>query len=77
MRKAVSAIFTFNYCRCIWTVFAKELQSYFVKRIGDHLKSKFRILIEWDDIDDCGRLNSYEVLMSWRGWKAENIEKAA
>jgi hexosaminidase len=55
----------------------EELQSYFVKRIGEHLKSKNRILIGWDEIYDGGKLSGDEVLMFWRGWKAESIEEAA
>jgi hexosaminidase len=54
----------------------EELQSYFVKRIGEHLRSKNRILIGWDEIYDGGKLKGDEVLMFWRGWKAESIEKA-
>jgi hexosaminidase len=55
----------------------EELQSYFVKRIGEHLRSKNRILIGWDEIYDGGKLKGDEVLMFWRGWKAESVEKAA
>jgi hexosaminidase len=55
----------------------EELQSYFVKRIGEHLRSKNRILVGWDEIYDGGKLKGDEVLMFWRGWKAESIGKAA
>jgi hexosaminidase len=55
----------------------EELQSYFVKRIGEHLRGRNRILVGWDEIYDGGKLNGDEVLMFWRGWKAESIEKAA
>jgi hexosaminidase len=55
----------------------EELQSYFVKRIGEHLRSKNRTLIGWDEIYDGGKLKGDEVLMFWRGWKAESVEKAA
>jgi hexosaminidase len=55
----------------------EELQSYFVKRIGEHLRSKNRILLGWDEIYDGGKLSGNEVLMFWRGWKAGSIEKAA
>jgi hexosaminidase len=55
----------------------EELQSYFVKRIGEYLKSRDKILIGWDEIYDGGKLNGNEVLMFWRGWKAESIEKAS
>jgi len=55
----------------------EELQSYFVKRIGEHLRNKNRILIGWDEIYDGGKLRGDEVLMFWRGWKAESVNKAA
>jgi len=55
----------------------EELQSYFVKRIGEHLRSKNRLLIGWDEIYDGVKLKGDEVLMFWRGWKAESVEKAA
>jgi hexosaminidase len=55
----------------------EELQSYFVKRIGEHLKCKNRILLGWDEIYDGGKLGGNEVLMFWRGWKAESIGQAA
>jgi hexosaminidase len=54
----------------------EELQSYLVKRIGEHLKSKNRILVAWDEIYDGGKLSGDEVLMFWRGWKSENVEAA-
>jgi hexosaminidase len=55
----------------------EELQSYFVKRIGEYLRSKHRTLIGWDEIYDGGKLKGDEVLMFWRGWKADSIETAA
>jgi hexosaminidase len=55
----------------------EELQSYFVKKIGEHLRSKNRILIGWDEIYDGGKLKGDEVLMFWRGWKSDSIRKAA
>ena len=55
----------------------EELQSYFVKRIGEYLRSKNRILIGWDEIYDGGKLRGDEVLMFWRGWQFRSIEKAA
>jgi hexosaminidase len=55
----------------------EELQSYFVKRLGEHLKSKNRILVGWDEIYDGGKLSGDEVLMFWRGWKSDSIKKAA
>jgi hexosaminidase len=55
----------------------EELQSYFVKRIGEHLRSRNRILVGWDEIYDGGKLRGDEVLMFWRGWKSDSIRKAA
>ncbi len=55
----------------------EELQSYFVKKIGEHLRSKNRVLIGWDEIYDGGKLKGDEVLMFWRGWKSDSISKAA
>ena len=55
----------------------EELQSYFVKRIGEHLRTKNKLLTGWDEIYDGGRLKGDEILMYWRGWKAESVEKAA
>lgn len=55
----------------------EELQSHFVKRVGEHLRSKGRILIGWDEIVDGGKLNGDEVVMYWRSWQKENLEKVA
>ena len=55
----------------------EELQSYFVRRIGEHLRNKNRILVGWDEIYDGGKLRGDEVLMFWRGWKSDSISKAA
>jgi len=55
----------------------EELQSYFVKRIGEHLRNRHRILIGWDEIYDGGKLKGDEILMFWRGWKADSVSKAA
>ena len=53
----------------------EELQSYFVSRIGDHLRAKNKILVGWDEIIDGGKLAGNEVLMFWRGWKLNEVEK--
>ncbi len=55
----------------------EELQSYFVKKIGEHLRSKHKILIGWDEIYDGGKLKGDEILMFWRGWKADSVAQAA
>jgi len=43
-----------------------QLQSYFIKRIGDFLVSKGRSLVGWDEIMDGGLANN-AVVMNWRG----------
>ncbi|MBI5009742.1 MAG: beta-N-acetylhexosaminidase [Bacteroidia bacterium] len=53
----------------------EELQSYFVKRIGDYLRDKNKTLVGWDEIIDGGKLAGDEVLMFWRGWKLSEVEK--
>ncbi len=53
----------------------EELQSYFVKRIGDYIRGKNKILVGWDEIIDGGKLAGDEVLMFWRGWKLNEVAK--
>lgn len=53
----------------------EELQSYFVKRIGDYLRNKNKTLVGWDEIIEGGKLAGDEVLMFWRGWKISEVEK--
>jgi hexosaminidase len=53
----------------------EELQSLFVKRIGDYIKEKNKTLVGWDEIIDGGKLSGDEVLMFWRGWKLSEVEK--
>lgn len=55
----------------------EELQSLFVKRIGEYLSQKGRVLIGWDEIIDGGKLKGDEVVMYWRGWETEKIAKIA
>ena len=43
-----------------------QLQSYFIKRIDDFLRSKGRGLVGWDEIMDGGLANN-AVVMNWRG----------
>lgn len=45
-----------------------ELQSYFIRKIEDHLASKGRRLIGWDEILE-GGLPPKATVMSWRGMK--------
>jgi hexosaminidase len=46
----------------------KELQSYFIRRIGNFLHKYDRQIIGWDEILD-GEIPSNAVIMSWRGIK--------
>lgn len=46
----------------------EQLQSLFVKHIGEYLRKKNKILVGWDEIMDGGQLAGDEVLMFWRGW---------
>ena len=55
----------------------EELQSYFVRKIGDYIQKKGRILIGWDEILDGGKLAGNEIVMYWRSWESEKIKKAA
>lgn len=45
---------------------AKQLQSYFTKRIDDYITSKNRKLIGWDEIMEAG-ISQNAAVMSWRG----------
>ena len=51
-----------------------ELQSYFIGRMADYLKTKGKTIIGWDEILE-GGLNEGSVVMSWRGEKG-GIEAA-
>lgn len=43
-----------------------ELQGWFMRQIEDHLASRGRTVIGWDEVDD-GSLSSNAVVMAWRG----------
>ena len=53
----------------------EELQSHFVKRVGEHIRKKGRTLVGWDEIMDGGKLDGSEVVMYWRNEGKENIGK--
>ncbi|WP_321332583.1 family 20 glycosylhydrolase [uncultured Bacteroides sp.] len=53
-----------------------ELQTYFVHRVTDFIKSKGRQSITWDDAID-GNLDSSVNVMYWRGWVHTSLPKAA
>lgn len=51
----------------------EELQSLFVKKIGNYLSSHGRQLVGWDEIIEGGKLAGSEVIMYWRGWVGDRI----
>lgn len=53
----------------------EQLQSYFVKRVGNILRDKGKRLIGWDEIYDGGDLGGDEMIMFWRGWEIKNLSK--
>lgn len=53
-----------------------ELQTYFVHRVTDFIKSKNRQVITWDDAID-GNLDPSVNVMYWRGWVHTSLPKAA
>lgn len=55
----------------------EELQSHFVKKIGEYLSRKGRVLIGWDEIIDGGKLKGDEYIMYWWGWMAKEVAETA
>ncbi len=55
----------------------EQLQSYFVTQVGNHLRSKGRVLVGWDEILEGGKLTGDEVVMYWRSWAKTEAEHAA
>lgn len=55
----------------------EELQSLFVKKLGEYLASKGRKLIGWDEIMEGGKLKGDETMTFWRGWAAKKVEDCA
>lgn len=51
----------------------EELQSYFVRQMGDYISSKGRVLVGWDEIIDGKKLHGTEVVMYWRGWMQKHV----
>ncbi|MFK2177824.1 beta-N-acetylhexosaminidase [Bacteroides fragilis] len=51
----------------------EELQSHFVKKIGNYLADKGRKLVGWDEIMEGGKLSGNEVIMYWRGWVGNQV----
>lgn len=45
----------------------KEIQNYFVRKLQEHLESKGKKVIAWDDVID-GKVDNKLVMMYWRDW---------
>lgn len=54
----------------------EELQTYFVHKVADFIKSKGKQVITWDDAID-GDLDPSVNIMYWRGWVRTSLPKAA
>lgn len=52
-----------------------EIQSYFVHRVHDFVKSKNKIVIGWDEVLE-GGINEDITIMYWRGWESNAPLKA-
>lgn len=52
-----------------------EIQSYFVHRVHDYVKSKNKIVIGWDEVLE-GGINEDITIMYWRGWESNAPLKA-
>jgi hexosaminidase len=50
----------------------EDMQSYFINRIADHLATKGKQIIGWDEIIE-GNIRSDAIVMCWRSWKDENV----
>ena len=53
-----------------------EIQNYFVKKIQEHLQSKGKTVIAWDDVID-GNIDSKITMMYWRAWVTDSPERSA
>lgn len=54
----------------------KEIQSFFVLKLQEHLEAKGKIVIAWDDVTE-DKMNSQLKIMYWRDWVKDAPEKAA
>jgi hexosaminidase len=53
-----------------------EIQNYFVKKMQEHLRSKGKTVIAWDDVID-GNVDSKITMMYWRDWVTDSPERSA
>jgi hexosaminidase len=54
----------------------KEIQNYFVKKLQEHLQSKGKTVIAWDDVID-GSIDNKITTMYWRAWVQDSPERSA
>ena len=55
---------------------ANEIQSFFVKKMQEHMESKGKTVIAWDDVTD-DKMDSKLKIMYWRDWVKDAPAKAA
>lgn len=53
-----------------------EIQNYFVKKLQEHLQSKGKTVIAWDDVIE-GNIDSKITMMYWRAWVTDSPERSA
>jgi len=53
-----------------------EIQNYFVKKMQEHLQSKGKTVIAWDDVID-GNIDNKLTMMYWRAWVTDSPERSA
>lgn len=54
----------------------KEIQSFFVKKLQEHLEAKGKTVIAWDDVTE-DKMDSKLKIMYWRDWVKDAPAKAA
>lgn len=54
----------------------KEVQNYFVRQLQQHLESKGKKVIAWDDVID-GKVDSNLIMMYWRDWLKDSPGRCA
>lgn len=55
---------------------ANEIQSFFVKKMQEHMENKGKTVIAWDDVTD-DKMDSKLKIMYWRDWVKDAPAKAA
>jgi hexosaminidase len=53
-----------------------EIQNYYVKQLQEHLQSKGKTVIAWDDVID-GQVDNNITMMYWRDWVQDSPERCA